>query len=61
MVSHDYYLNFGVIRYIFAFYSVVRIREIGVRSQDSGDRSQESGVRRQETGDYFYGSTEPVM
>ncbi|MFM7904908.1 MAG: hypothetical protein ACKPA9_07020, partial [Microcystis sp.] len=29
MVSHDYYLNFGVIRYIFAFYSVVRIQEIG--------------------------------
>jgi hypothetical protein len=48
MVSHDYYLNFRVIRYIFAFYSVVRIQEIGVRSQDSGDRSQESGVRRQE-------------
>ncbi|MDJ0670914.1 MAG: hypothetical protein DWQ53_05735 [Microcystis flos-aquae DF17] len=46
MVSHDYYLNFRVIRYIFAFYSVVRIREIGVRSQDSGDRSQESGDRR---------------
>jgi len=28
MVSHDYYLNFRVIRYIFAFYSVVRIQEI---------------------------------
>jgi hypothetical protein len=34
MVSHDYYLNFGVIRYIFAFYSVVRIREIGDRRQE---------------------------
>ncbi|CAO5029699.1 DNA gyrase subunit A [Microcystis aeruginosa] len=40
MVSHDYYLDFGVIRYILAFYS--------------GGRSQESGVRSQETGDYFY-------
>ncbi|ELS45028.1 hypothetical protein C789_5173 [Microcystis aeruginosa FACHB-905 = DIANCHI905] len=47
MVSHDYYLNFGVIRYIFAFYSVVRIREIGVRIREIGVRSQESG-------DYFY-------
>ncbi|GAL95391.1 DNA gyrase subunit A [Microcystis aeruginosa NIES-44] len=37
MVSHDYYLNFRVIRYIFAFYSVVRIREIGVRRQEIGD------------------------
>jgi hypothetical protein len=34
MVSHDYYLNFRVIRYIFAFYSVVRIREIGDRRQE---------------------------
>ncbi|WP_159297668.1 hypothetical protein [Microcystis aeruginosa] len=34
MVSHDYYLDFGVIRYILAFYS--------------GGRNQESGVRRQE-------------
>jgi hypothetical protein len=29
MVSHDYYLNFRVIRYIFAFYSVVGSQEIG--------------------------------
>jgi hypothetical protein len=29
MVSHDYYLNFGVIRYIFAFYSGGRRQEIG--------------------------------
>ena len=40
MVCHDYYLDFGVIRYILAFYS--------------GGRNQESGVRSQETGDYFY-------
>ncbi|GEA27983.1 hypothetical protein MiAbW_02554 [Microcystis aeruginosa NIES-4325] len=38
MVSHDYYLNFRVIRYIFAFYSVGRRQESVVSSQESGVR-----------------------